>query len=178
MTSTTLNVYALGGHVEATAVFDDDPLPCHVACSTDCTPPQRRPKHSPAKVRRESVPRGSADPKCPLAGLARTADMHALRRPHDWRSGRLLWVHSLALAVGTEAAWINAQAILPICTSAADSWLGSQQTGATYSLGTSPLDGVECRFDVVGAENDELVDEVQAAAPCIGVRVLGVHAQD
>jgi hypothetical protein len=42
--------------------------------------------------------------------------------------------------------------------------LAEQQIGGVYAGGSS-LDGVEVGFDVVGAEDDEVVDEVETAAP-------------
>jgi hypothetical protein len=45
----------------------------------------------------------------------------------------------------------------------------------TPSAGSS-LDGVEVGFDVVGTENNKVVDEIKAPAPYVWVCVLSVHA--
>ena len=52
--------------------------------------------------------------------------------------------------------------------------LGS--VGVPTHLPVSPFDGVEFGLDVVGSEDDELVDEVEAAASDFDVGVLRVDA--
>jgi len=44
-------------------------------------------------------------------------------------------------------------------------------------LDRSPFDRVQVTFDVVGVQCHELVDEVEASAPELGVGVLGVHPE-